>query len=201
MSTKDLDKFSTLVLNADYRPMMVSTWRPAVEDLMSDKAYAIAHHEGQFIHSEKMKIELPSVIVRRHQTDMYRTASFTRKNAFIAYWCKDPDNRNKNWVCGLCGDRMGMSEVTFDHIIPRSKGGKTSWDNIIFAHSSCNCRKGDKYLHEVGMHLHVPTLRPSESDINIQKILIRFNGGGEVIPESWLDFIGDSYWNTPLADD
>lgn len=200
MSQSILDRFNTLVLNADYTPLQVVNWRPAVEDVMSDKAISIANHEGQFVHSEKVALPLPSIIVRKHFSNTYRTASFTRKNAFIAYWTHDPDKNNKNWICGLCGRRMAMSEVTFDHIIPRSKGGKTSWDNIIFAHSSCNCKKGNKFLHEVGMKLHIHTLRPSESDISLQKIMIRFNGGGEVIPEEWMDFIGDAYWNSPLND-
>ena len=95
------------------------------------------------IHSPSRALPLPAVIrLLRYIRRSYRKSlAFSKKNVF----------RRDNYTCQYCG-RMG-SDLTIDHIIPRSLGGKTSWDNVVVACQACNVRKGNRRLDETGMHL------------------------------------------------
>ena len=190
------DDLRTLVLNADYTPLQVTTWRPAIEDVLANKAYVVEEHAVD-VHSEKLTMAVPSVIVRNRRIDMYSTASFTRKNVLLAYWHGDTSKSGHNWTCGLCGGPLAMSDLTFDHIVPRFKGGKTSWENIVLAHTKCNGKKGCKTLSEAGMTLHTHIKRPTEAELGLQKIVSRLHGV-DVVPDEWMDYIGEAYWNSTL---
>lgn len=195
---RSLEKYHTLVLNADYSPMQLINWRPAIESVVADKAYVVDEHKDIFVHSEHLSVPLPSVIVRKHFKDMFRPACLTRANVFTAYYTPDPERHGRHWVCGLCGERMTMADATFDHIVPRCKGGKSTWENLILAHASCNNRKGSRMLHEAGMSLKVHLFTPTDADLARQKMARFHESNEEIVPESWMDFIGDAYYRSQL---
>lgn len=130
-----------LVLNATYEPINVCTVRRAVVLLLKDKAEVI-ERAGWELHSERATISRPMVIrlvsYVRIPHDTHR-----RKITRRAVFARD------GWTCQYCGCR---SNLTVDHVIPRSKGGSSEWDNIVAACAPCNRRKGDLTPHQAGMH-------------------------------------------------
>jgi 5-methylcytosine-specific restriction endonuclease McrA len=131
-----------LVLNATYEPVNVCTVRRAVVLLLKDKAEVVEHAAWE-LHSATRTIARPMVIrlvtYVRIPRDTHR-----RKITRRAVFARD------DWTCQYCGAR---SNLTVDHVIPRSKGGVSSWDNIVASCAPCNRRKGDALPRQAGMQL------------------------------------------------
>lgn len=131
-----------LVLNATYEPINVCTVRRAVVLLLKEKAEMIEQSE-RTLHSAYDSMTRPMVIrlisYVRVPRDTHR-----RKITRRAVFARD------DWTCQYCGSRQ---QLTVDHVIPRSKGGSSSWDNIVAACAPCNRRKGDALLRQAGMEL------------------------------------------------
>ncbi len=131
-----------LVLNATYEPINVCTVRRAVVLLLKDKAEVVEHADWE-LHSATRTIARPMVIrlvtYVRIPRDTHR-----RKITRRAVFARD------DWTCQYCGAR---SNLTVDHVIPRSKGGASSWDNIVASCAPCNRRKGDALPRQAGMQL------------------------------------------------
>ena len=136
-----------LVLNASYEPLNVCTVRRALVLILKEKAEVLEAGEG-LLRSETMRLEQPEVIrlvsFVRVPRDVHRRR-ITRK----AVLARD------GWICQYCGcDKPGL---TVDHVIPRSRGGESIWENIVAACAACNRRKGARMPHEIRMH---PRTRP-----------------------------------------
>ena len=130
-----------LVLNATYEPINVCTVRRAVVLLL--KARAEVLEEGlQTLHSERSSMARPFVIRLTSYVRVPRDAH-RRKITRRAVFARD------DWTCQYCGAR---SNLTVDHVIPRSKGGPSSWENIVASCAPCNRRKGDRTPAQAGMH-------------------------------------------------
>jgi 5-methylcytosine-specific restriction endonuclease McrA len=131
-----------LVLNATYEPINVCTVRRAAVLLLKDKA-VVLEHEGEPLHSEHMILDRPNVIrliaYARVPRDVHRR-KITRK----AVLARDA------WTCQYCGE--SRPSLTVDHVIPRSRGGKSVWENIVASCASCNRRKGNRLPREIRMH-------------------------------------------------
>ena len=131
-----------LVLNATYEPINVCTVKRAVVLLLKDKAEVIEHSEWE-LRSASASIQRPIVIrlvtYVRIPRDTHR-----RKITRRAVFARD------EWTCQYCGSRANL---TVDHVIPKSKGGNSSWENIVASCAPCNRRKGDALPRQVGMHL------------------------------------------------
>jgi 5-methylcytosine-specific restriction endonuclease McrA len=174
--------FPALVLNADYRPLSyyplsLWPWQEAVKAVFLDRVDVIAEYEHE-VHSPSFAMRLPSVISLREYVSQDRPPAFTRFNVFL----------RDGFVCQYCGD---AEDLTFDHLIPRSKGGRTTWENIVTACGPCNLRKGGRLAKEVNMHPHRRPRRPSMHELQ---------GMGRRFPpnhlhESWLDYL---YWDVEL---
>jgi 5-methylcytosine-specific restriction endonuclease McrA len=137
-----------LVLNASYEPLNITTWRRAVVLLIKDKAEQVEHN-GRCIYAG---FPLPTVIRLRHYVQIpYKEIPFTRRNILHrdSYSCQ---------YCTYTGD-----ELTLDHIIPRSRGGGDSWENIVAACVRCNVRKGNRTPKEANMPLRHQPRRPYSS--------------------------------------
>jgi 5-methylcytosine-specific restriction endonuclease McrA len=139
-----------LVLNATYEPINVCTVRRAIVLLLKDKAEVIECAEF-LLHSESCTIARPMVIrlvaYVRIPRDTHR-----RKITRRAVFARD------DWTCQYCGSR---SNLTVDHVIPRSKGGPSSWENIVASCAPCNRRKGNALLRQAGMRLLKQPRTPS----------------------------------------
>ena len=134
-----------LVLNASYEPLNICTWRRAVVLLMKGKAEQIENN-GKEIYTD---LALPTVIrLRSYVKIPYKEISLSRRNIL----------HRDNYICQYCGDKR--HDLTIDHIIPRSRGGLDSWDNVAAACLRCNVKKGDRTPKEAGMPLNTTPRRP-----------------------------------------
>jgi 5-methylcytosine-specific restriction endonuclease McrA len=132
-----------LVLNASYEPINVCAARRAIVLVL--KGVAMTEEEnGHFLHSTRLAIRVPSVIrLLEYRRIPHQTRSLSRKNILL---------RDRN-VCQYCGAALPSGELTLDHVIPRSRGGSSTWENLVACCHGCNRRKGNQYVHEAGMKL------------------------------------------------
>lgn len=139
-----------LLLNATFEPLAVVTAKRAVLLMLSGKAelVAAAAFEGTAFRSESLTIAVPSVMrLSRYVRVPYRTTvPMTRAGVL----------RRDGRRCAYCGDRAD----TIDHVIPRSRGGKHTWDNCVAACRACNARKADRLVSELGWTLRVEPAPP-----------------------------------------
>jgi 5-methylcytosine-specific restriction endonuclease McrA len=138
-----------LVLNASYEPLHVTTVKRAVVLLLREKAEAVEHTE-RVLRAETLVIAYPAVI--RLVTYVRIPRSARRRLTRRAIIARDEGR------CQYCGS---TSSLTIDHVVPRSKGGKHAWTNVVAACSACNHKKGDAYLRDVGMKLARQPTYPS----------------------------------------
>lgn len=130
------------MLNATYEPINVCTVRRAVVLLLKDKAELIERGEWQ-LRSASATLDRP-VVIRLVSYVRVPRDPHRRKITRRAVFARD------DWTCQYCGARANL---TVDHVVPRSKGGPSSWDNIVASCAPCNRRKGDSLLRQAGMRL------------------------------------------------
>jgi len=182
-----LEQCSALILNADYRPLSyfplsVWSWQDAVKAIFRGSVTVISEYERK-IHSPNWEMKLPSVLALNEYVHMDRKPAFTRFNVFL----------RDQWKCQYCASDFKTHDLTFDHVIPRSRGGRTSWENIVAACQKCNTVKGSKMPHEVSMYPMREPMQPSVHEL--QDHGRRFPPN--FLHESWGDFL---YWDTELVD-
>ena len=149
----------------------------SLKSVFLDRVNIISNYD-RIISSPSFKIKLPSVIALKSFIRPQSNPNFTRFNVFL---------RDK-FLCQYCGSGH---ELTFDHLLPRSKGGTTNWNNVVTACSSCNVKKGGRLLNQSGMHLTKKPFEPSTEDLH---------KNGKIFPpnflhKSWMDYL---YWDIEL---
>ncbi len=173
-----------LILNADYRPLSyfplsVWPWQEAVKAVFLDRVNIVSEYETE-VHSPTCAMRLPSVVSLREYVQPARYPAFTRFNLFL----------RDEFTCQYCGVQ---GDLTFDHVIPRSRGGRTTWENVVAACSSCNLRKANHSLSKSNMTLRRKAFRPTAMQLQ--------NTGRKFPPnhlhQSWMDYL---YWDTELED-
>lgn len=137
-----------LVLNATYEPLNVVSVRRAVVLLLKEKA-EIVEAAGAWLRSERAAIPLPLVIRLVYYVRIPRHFSLPLSRRTVL--------ARDHYTCQYCGAQPGKAELTIDHVLPRSRGGETRWENIVTACGPCNRRKGNKTPEEAG--LSVPRQR------------------------------------------
>ncbi|MEM0984987.1 MAG: HNH endonuclease [Pseudomonadota bacterium] len=171
-----------LVLNADFRPLSyyplsLWPWQDVVKAVFLQRVDVIAEYD-HFVRSPSFEMRLPSVIALREFVRQDRPPAFTRFNLFL----------RDGFACVYCG---ATNELTFDHVIPRSKGGRTTWQNIVTACSSCNLRKGGRMPAVAKMVPGKKPVRPS--NYQLQEMGRRFPPNH--LHETWMDYL---YWDVEL---
>ena len=171
-----------LVLNADFRPLSyyplsLWSWQDSTKAVFMDRVNIVSEYD-RVVRSPTFEMRLPSVVSLKTYIKPSRDPAFTRFNVFL----------RDRFTCQYCGTR---DELTFDHVIPRSKGGTTTWENVVAACSACNLRKADRLPREAHMWPSVEPFRPSVSDLHQNGRLFPPN----YLPESWLDYL---YWDSEL---
>lgn len=129
----------TLILNADYSPLSfvpLSTisWRDAIKINFLGHAKVIEEYEDWFVHSPSISIPVPSVMISETYIKTKQHVKFSRANLLV----------RDNFTCQYCSKHLEIKELTVDHVVPRVRGGKTSWDNIVASCYVCNTIKGHK---------------------------------------------------------
>jgi 5-methylcytosine-specific restriction endonuclease McrA len=182
-----LNSRRTLVLNADMQPlswMPLSTWswQEAVSAVLQDRVIQLKAYDDITVHSATSEFEVPAVVCLR-QYHKRKSAAFTRYNLFL----------RDGFRCQYCGCKKPVRDLTFDHVLPRSRKGPATFENIVAACQSCNLRKGNKTPKEAGMTLLRPPRRPSPHELD--KIGRKLAFVQKELHQSWLDFL---YWGAEL---
>ncbi len=171
-----------LVLNADYRPLSyyplsIWCWQDAIKAVFLDRVNIVSEYD-KTVRSPSFEMRLPSVVSLKTYVKPSRHPAFTRFNVFL----------RDRFTCQYCGAR---EDLTFDHLVPRSKGGHTTWENVVTACSPCNLRKGDRLARQVEMWPRQMPFAPSLHDLHRNGRLFPPN----YLHESWMDYL---YWDTEL---
>jgi len=177
--------FPALVLNADFRPLSyfplsLWSWQDSVKAIFLDRVNIVSEYE-HLVHSPSMEMRLPSVIALKDYVRLDRRPAFTRFNVFL----------RDRFSCQYCAGSFPSEDLTFDHIVPRSRGGRTTWTNVVTACQKCNLAKGNLTVGECDMH----PLRPASQPTTLQ---LQQNGRAfppNFLHESWRDFL---YWDSEL---
>jgi 5-methylcytosine-specific restriction endonuclease McrA len=171
-----------LVLNADYRPLSyfplsLWCWQDAIKAVFLERVNIVCEYE-QVVRSPSFEMRLPSVVSLKSYVKPARQPAFTRFNVFL----------RDRFSCQYCGTGR---DLTFDHVIPRSRGGRTTWENVVAACSPCNLHKGGRLPRECSMYPAAMPTRPS---------VFQLHQNGRMFPpnylhESWHDYL---YWDSEL---
>ncbi|MFN3287137.1 MAG: HNH endonuclease [Sphingomonadaceae bacterium] len=176
------DACPALVLNADYTPLSyyplsLWSWQTAVKAVFLERVDTVAEYP-RVIRSPSFEMRLPSVIALRQYVKPSPHPAFTRFNLFL---------RDK-FTCQYCG---ATEDLTFDHVVPRAYGGRTTWENVTTACAPCNLRKGGRTPAEAHM---LPRSRPAQPSTH------QLQENGRAFPphylhETWRDYL---YWDIEL---
>ena len=170
-----------LLLNITYEPLKIINWKRAITLLFLEKVEVVEEY-GREIHSVSFTIKLPSVVRLLRMVKKPKTpVKFSRQNIYA---------RDK-YKCQYCGRRFPTEELTYDHIIPKSRGGKTKWENIVTCCIQCNRKKGGRIHTEAGMKLIRKPSRPTWLPA------LRITIGFREVPHLWRDYL---YWNVELIE-
>lgn len=192
---------SVLVLNRSFFPVHVTSLKRAFCLLYVGLAKAVDEQYQTFdfqswtelshaVHDETIGlvdriIRVPHVILLTAYDRLpKREIRFSRLNILI----------RDNYTCQYCGDKLKRNQLNLDHVTPRSRGGKTTWDNVVTSCHDCNCKKGGLLLAEAGIHLIRRPYKPNVFPFSL--LMARPN-----IHRAWMPFLNIvdfSYWNVEL---
>jgi 5-methylcytosine-specific restriction endonuclease McrA len=196
----------TLVLNKGFNAVHIAGWQQSLSLVYQghaevvDENYrtydfkdwcelskAMADSPNGFVRTATMRIKKPDVIrLTRYEKLPSSEVKFTKRNLFQTYGYK----------CAYCSHKFRSEDLTYEHIIPRSQGGGTSWENIVPACWPCNRKKANKTPEQAGMKLLFKPQRPKwkgPTDM-IMKLPIK-------VRQPWQNFIDELYWDTELEQD
>lgn len=175
------DAYPALVLNADYRPLSyyplsLWTWEHAIKGVVEKTVDVVAEYDVA-ARSPSTTMRLPSVIALKAYVAPSRHIAFTRFNVFL----------RDRFRCQYCGEKFKASDLTFDHVQPRARGGDTCWENIVAACEACNALKDDKHMKP----LRLPFKPTAQQLLAAQRL---FPPGH--LHETWLDYL---YWDSEIS--
>jgi|TARA_R110002020_G_scaffold454131_1_gene669406 5-methylcytosine-specific restriction endonuclease McrA len=146
-----MQNISVLKLDSSFKPIEVISWEEAIVLTWLKKAWA-AEYTDKWVHSARKAFQIPSVIVLFQYIDeKFFTLPCTRRNVLL----------RDEFVCQYCTKRFKESDLTIDHVIPRSKGGKNEWNNVAAACKPCNQQKGDHLPDRAPVRLMRVPRKPS----------------------------------------
>jgi 5-methylcytosine-specific restriction endonuclease McrA len=176
----------TLVLSTAYEPVARISWQRALTLLFAGKVEVLEEYEDKEIRSVTFAMKVPSVIrFLRALRGKRRGIRFSRENVYT----------RDNGKCQYCAHKVARPEATYDHVMPRSKGGQTTWENIVIACVPCNQKKGGRTPEQAAMKLLSRPVKPKKLPESM-RITLTWQKG---MPEAWRNWVRDFvYWNGEL---
>jgi 5-methylcytosine-specific restriction endonuclease McrA len=177
-----VDATRTLLLTAGYEPIKIISWQRAMTLVTLDKVDVVEEYDTE-IRAVSLVVKVPAVVrlrkaFRRHT----KPVKFSRVNIYV----------RDNYRCQYCGTKCSIDELTYDHVIPRSRGGRTNWENIVSACYACNAEKANRTPREAGMSLLAAPARPTW----MPAVQVRVSA--KAIPDAWRDYV---YWTGEVEHD
>ena len=174
-----MDTAQTLLLNQGFEPIKVISWQRAISLLFLGKVEVIEEYDHE-LRAVSLVIKVPAVVrllraFRRH----HRPVKFSRVNIYA----------RDGYKCQYCARKASLAELTYDHVVPRSRGGATDWANIVTCCYLCNRQKGGRTPREAGMALLAQPIQPSWVPAIAIRISLRS------VPDAWRDYL---YWTGEL---
>ena len=171
----------TLILTQSYLPHRIVSWQKAISMTFVGKVEVVETYD-EVVRSVRLAMRMPAVarLTRnvRHREPKVR---FSRTNVLT----------RDGFRCQYCGVKLPPSELTYDHVVPRSQGGHTSWTNIVTACRPCNAQKGSRTPQQAGMKLRSEPVRPNALPFSLKQLRI-----GPSVPDPWKDWV---WWKTGHA--
>lgn len=166
-------QYPALVLNADYRPLNLfplstKPWQEAVKNIWEGTMTVVEEYD-KVVRSPSIEMRLPSVVAMLEYVPIHKRVAFTRTNVFL----------RDRFKCQYCG--ADEATLTFDHVVPRSKGGETNWSNIVAACDPCNLLKGNKQDMQP---MKVPREPTSTELLALKRAYMP-----KIMHASWLDYL------------
>ena len=170
---------ATLLLSQSYEPIKIISWQRAITLLFLGKVEVVEEYAHD-VRSVTVVIKIPAVVrllraFRRH----HKPVKFSRVNIYA----------RDGYTCQYCGVRLSVSELTYDHVVPRSQGGATDWTNIVTCCHECNRVKGGRTPRQAGMQLRALPVQPNWVPAVVIRVSLRS------VPDAWRDYL---YWTGEL---
>lgn len=177
----------TLVLNANmqplsWAPLSVWNWQTAFVAVHQERVIQVKTYDDIEVHSASQSFDVPAVVALKNYHQR-KKAGFTRYNLFL----------RDEFRCQYCGERFAAKDLTFDHVVPRSKGGGSNWHNIVACCSRDNLRKANRTPKQAGMKLLREPFEPN--GFQLDSAARRQPLAKSVLHNSWMDFL---YWDAEL---
>ncbi len=167
----------TLVLSRDFAPTSIIGWKQAVTLFYSGKVEILESYASS-LHSPSTTLQVPAVIrLLKPFKRFFKPLKFSRMNVYT----------RDQYRCQYCGQSFKPNDLTYDHVVPRSQGGETRWDNIVTACGEnghgCNAKKAGRTPTQAGMRLLREPFQPKGYHSFAHEI------NREMVPESWLTYL------------
>lgn len=173
----------TLVLDLGYQPHRIVSWQRAVTMLFQGKVEVVEEYDEEIYNGMTLTLRMPAVVRLLRNVARKKAVKFSRMNVLT----------RDNWTCQYCGRHLPTRKLNYDHVIPKSQGGKTVWENIVTSCYPCNDRKRDQTPQQAGMRLRKPPVKPHSLPVVAFHI-----DASDSIPDAWRNFV---YWHGALEED
>jgi len=176
------DSTRTLLLDQGYEPIKIISWQRAITLVTLRKVEVVEEYDAQ-IRAPSLILQVPAVVrlhkaFRRHR----KPVKFSRVNIYA----------RDGHRCQYCGATCGIDRLTYDHVLPRSRGGRTTWDNIVSCCVTCNARKANRTPAEARMALLSTPSRPTWLPT------VQIQVSTRSVPDAWRDYV---YWTAEIEQD
>jgi 5-methylcytosine-specific restriction endonuclease McrA len=172
---------STLCLSSSYEPVKVIGWQTAIIMLATGRAVTIEVYPDKLARSARECHQVPAIIryVSGGWQRARRGVRFSRTNVYI---------RDKG-LCAYCAIRVPKNRITYDHVVPRCLGGRTSWENLVLSCHSCNQKKRDRTPQQAGMPLCTKPVKPRF--LPDHRVMMNYERG---MPDIWRPYLHDAFF-------
>lgn len=179
----------TLVLSQSYEPVARVPWQRAITLIWEGKVEVVEEYEDWTVKSVTLEFKVPSVIrFLKKVFGRKRAVKFSRENVYA----------RDGGRCQYCSTKVARAESTYDHVVPRTQGGHTRWENIVISCSPCNQRKGGRTPEQARMKLLSVPVKPKKLPDTV-RLTFTFQKN---MPESWRTWLRSAvYWSEELEQD